>query len=65
MFNGGGVVLRRSGSVHFSRVLMGLAGAVACQHGGLLVGRRGAAVCGTSEDVPFRRGQVRAFGSLQ
>lgn len=58
-------MLRRGGSMYFGRVLVRLAGAVACQHGGLLVGSRGAAVCGTGVDVPFGRGQVSAFGSLQ
>ena len=51
--------------MYFSRVLVRLAGAVACLHGGLLVGSRGAAVCGTGMDVPFRRGQVSPFRSLQ
>ncbi|MGA8330510.1 MAG: hypothetical protein WB777_14575 [Mycobacterium sp.] len=65
MFDGGGVVLRRGGSMYFSGVLVRLAGAVACRYGGLLVGSRGSAVCGTGVDVPFRRGQVSPFGSLQ
>jgi len=65
LFDGGGVVVGRRGSMYFSRVLVRLAGAVACLHGGLLVGSRGAAVCGTGMDVAFRRGQVSPFRSLQ
>jgi hypothetical protein len=58
-------VPRRSGTVHRGRVLVRLAGTVARQHGGLLVGGRGAAMCGTGMDVSVRSGPMGAYGSLQ
>jgi hypothetical protein len=44
---------------------MCLAGAVAGQHGSLLVDGRGSPVCGACVEVSLRRGPMSALGSLQ
>jgi hypothetical protein len=56
---------RRSGAVHFRRVLMYLTGAVTCEDGCLLVSGRRASMCRTGVKVSYRGISMGPSGPFQ